>query len=317
MSKTVYLMARVKNNSGDDLICRSTKNLLESLNFTIKYLKKDGFVRLTKQDLQQINSCDYFVIAGGPCVRPDIYPVVYPLVSNLDSIKSKIILYGVGLGIMLRNINIPFKNKLLSRAQVFSRDEITKKYLVKNNFNCRLSGCSVLFNGGNIVKKFKEVGDGKILFSVSRKYSLLENKILNILLKKFTSDRLIVCFNHGWTRDYVNFINLLKSKNIQIVNNGKNVDNMIKYASLVDFHVGTRVHNHLLSLSLGIKSLLITIDQRGIGQIESYGSGFDIKNTELHKLEKNIDLAMNSDFQIIVDKITNQFNTTKGYLLNV
>ena len=92
---------------------------------------------------------------------------------------------------------------------------------------------------------------------------------------------------------------------------------MIKYASMVDFHVGTRVHNHLLSLSLGIKSLLITIDQRGVGQIESYGSGFDIKNTELHKLEKNIDNALNSDFQVVVDKITNQFTSTRSYLLNI
>ena len=310
-------MARIKNNSGDALICHSTKKLLESFNFTIKYVKRDGFLELNERELREINSCDYFFIAGGPCVSDQIYPLIYPLVKNLDNIKSKIILYGVGLEIIIKNYNQSFQNKLLSRAEIFTRDEITKKYLVSHNFDCKVSGCSVLFNGGNVVKKFKEVKNGKILFSVSREYSELENKILNILLKKFTSDRLIVCFNHGLTENYDSFSNLLKSKNIQIVDNGKNVDSMIKYASMVDFHVGTRVHNHLLSLSLGIKSLLITIDQRGVGQIESYGSGFDIKNTELHKLEKNIDNALNSDFKIVVDKITNQFTSTRTYLLDI
>ena len=147
MSKTVYLMARIKNNSGDALICHSTKKLLESLNFTIKYLKRDGFLQLKEKELREINSCDYFVIAGGPCVSDQIYPLVYPLVRNLDNIKSKIILYGVGLAIVIKNYNKSFQNKLLSRAEIFTRDKITKKYLVDHNFDCKVSGCSVLFNG--------------------------------------------------------------------------------------------------------------------------------------------------------------------------
>ena len=67
MSKTVYLMARIKNNSGDALIYHSTKKLLESFNFTIKYVKRDGFVELKEKELKEINSCDYFFLNNLQC----------------------------------------------------------------------------------------------------------------------------------------------------------------------------------------------------------------------------------------------------------
>ena len=316
MTNKVYLLGRAKNNSGDHLIFLSTKKLLESLNFEIKYNNLLADKVFSDKTINDINSCDYLIISGGPCVCKTIYPNIYPLSKDLNKIKTKIVLYGVGLG--TKNITEKLgNNKLLNKAVIFTRDELTKNFLGKNKYNSKLSGCSVLFNGGNIVKKFKDVGDGKILFSVSRKYSSLENKILNILLKLFNPDRIMVCFNHGLTSDHKEFINLLKSKSIQIIDNGNNVLSMIKHAKEASFHVGTRVHNHLLSLSLGVKSLLITIDQRGLGQVETFGTGFDIKHTELDKLESNIKKAIENDYSCVIDKITKQYEITKKYLYNI
>lgn len=317
-TKKVSLFSRAKDNSGDQLIVKSTKGLLEYLGYEVLIIQ-EGWKKISDKDLQIINNTQKLFIPGGPCVQNDIYPRIYPFRKNLKDITAEIVLFGGGLGIKTEINDFKINDKtvnFLNNHKIFTRDKLTRDLLKKNNVESIFSGCSVWYNSGNLVNYFKDVKSGTILFSAQRKTSELDINILHILINKFPNNEIVCSLNHGFENNISkNFINFCKEKKIKLIDLKRNSQKMMELAKNVDMHIGLRVHSHLASLSVGTKSILIHIDIRGVAMSDAIGTSiFDIDKKNLHKLSKNIDNAIKHDYKQVVDIIHTKFKEIKDIL---
>jgi polysaccharide pyruvyl transferase WcaK-like protein len=309
--KKVYLVGRALLNSGDHLIYESTKNLLRHYGYDITYENKNGNKPINDEELILINKCDYLIITGGPCITRGIYGSIYPLRKNLTDIKSKIILFGVGRGnpkLNLNNADINF----LKRCIIFTRDVNTQLSLNDNGIKSGVSGCSVWYNSGDVVKEMKHFNKNKVLFSTSifpDKYN--DILYLKIMINNIGKENIIVSVNHGINHD--GFINskirhFLDLENIFYVDTNSNCKLMRELTEKVDYHVGFRLHNHLLALSFGVKSFVINIDNRGVDMCNFLGNKYGMNYADILDFENNLSAALNSDYIDVINIINTKYN---------
>ena len=300
---------RAKKNSGDWLIYHSTKRLLEHFGHSTISIN-NGWKEIPDAEVVSLNKTDSLLIAGGPCIMNNFYPAVYPLRKDLSEIIPKVILFGVGLGCKYNDLKLNQETRrFLSNCTIFTRDTLTKSALENNGVNADFSGCSSWFNAGNLVKKFREVGNGKILFTAHRHSSRVEKKILKKLLNFFDSSRLVCAFNHGLNDfNHSSLVKFCMKNNIKIVDLEADADRMLTLSKSVSMHVGLRVHTHLSALSVGTKSILISLDLRGLGQSEAIGTdSFDMEYKNIKNLEKRIELAISSDYSQVIEIINDRY----------
>ena len=319
IKKSVYLLGRCLKNSGDHLITYSTQKLLEHFNFNIKYINKKGFELLSDIDLKKVNECDYLIISGGPCICDKIYKKIYPLRNDLSEIKAKIIIFGGGKnGCDKGHYNS--QDMFFKKSLIYTRDNDTKNLLNENNIKSELSGCSVWYNSGNIVQKFEE-NIRTILFSCSaRPYHFNDIIALKIIKKKFKNIKIIVCINHGFTshiKKSNELMNYIKNEKIELVDLSKSYLKMKNITKNIDMHIGYRVHSHLLSLSMGKKSILINIDNRGEMMSNTLGKNYSINNNELNKLNNIIEFSIKSDYNDVIKIINENYNKIKDIFNNL
>ena len=308
--KSVTLLSRAKLNSGDHLITYSTKGLLEFFNFNIKQIIPQGWSRLSKDQVEIANHSDYVVIPGGPCIQNNFKPNIYPL----NNITSKILIFGSGLNGSKSQTFNDNTQSFLKECIIYTRGSDTHDLLNHNNINSTFSGCSVWFNSGNVVKKFNHNQDIKnIIFSLSRTTTQQE---LNLLLEtsKYFSNANITCiFNHGYEPSCNKAKIYIENLKIKHISTASNAAKLIDIHKNSDLHIGTRVHSHLLSLSLGIKSILLPIDVRGIEQSLSTGSSkHDFQKLNISNAKNKFDNLIKDDFSHIVNTINSKFNQLKN-----
>jgi len=308
--KSVTLLSRAKLNSGDHLITHSTKGLLEFFNFNIEQVVPQGWSPLSKQQVAIANESEYVVIPGGPCIQNNFKPNIYPL----NNIKSKILIFGSGLnGSALANFNDKTKS-FLSECIIYTRGLDTYNLLKHNNIYSTFSGCSVWFNSGNVVTKFNHNQDIKnIIFSLSRNTTSQELNLLSNVNKYFKGSNITCIFNHGYEPSSNKAKNYVENLGIKHISTESCPLKLIDIHKSSDFHIGTRVHSHLLSLSLGIKSILLPIDIRGIEQSRSINSSqHDFSKLNPSNFEEKINNAIKNDFSHIIETINLKFNELKN-----
>lgn len=289
MEKDYYvLLTGSKTNSGDHLIKNSAIELFKHLRPDRGIIDMNGWEYLSEEKLEVVNKSKALILLGGPALRTDTYPTVYPLRHNLDDITVPITMLGIGF----RSINTDYDSykkfhfsddtkKLLSRInnnkfKSSVRDFYTLNALLNNGYaNFALSGCPAMYNLDYISKKFivKEKINN-IAFAAGRGYLRHEvffTQQIELIIKLqeyFKQENFTVAFHDPIdlnNKKTAKLISSLENKNIKYIDISTTDDNLRKFYETVDLQIGLRVHAHIYMCSINKPSILINEDSRGIG----------------------------------------------------
>jgi hypothetical protein len=270
------LLKRAFNNFGDYLIFDRAKNIIKDNIKNAELIEADGSIPLDKQfDSNSLSKFSAIIIVGGPVIRNDLYPELYPLSEVVFEKKIPVFILGCGSK-RFQNLEriLPFSKNtdfLLRYVNNFGpigcRDEYTKNYLDKLGYKTVLNGCPAWYNinhfGERIEKNYKIK---KILFSVPGNQHFFEQFlcIINEFTKKNKNYDYYVSFNHGFTNKYKRLEKKLSNKNVTLLDMSKDIKKSILYNDM-DLHIGFRVHAHIYFLSNRKPSIILAEDSRGIG----------------------------------------------------
>src|SRR6056297_628788 len=96
MEEKYVVLTGSKNNAGDYLIKLRGKQLLRRLRPEKDIVDFNGWENVDDEKLEIINSSKALILLGGPSLRKNMFPGIYPLRKSLDDIKVPIIAMGIG-----------------------------------------------------------------------------------------------------------------------------------------------------------------------------------------------------------------------------
>lgn len=279
-----------KKNIGDYLISNRAMQLLEKFGPQHQYNVYQSWMEL--KDLNFINSSAGIIILGGPGIRENTYPNIYPLTSNLELIKVPIYLLGSGLKMeyyskeFFLNFNFSNPSKLffekLINQKKFSigiRDIYTKELLdLKGYTKNSIIGCPAWYDLAYLNKRFGEGFNHNSIVFTPAQNPKFKNLVLNTLLflkKRFKSAKIVVSFHRGIDKKDEFSSQKEIDNNLEIAEFSKRIGfdvvdtsydlNKIEFYKDFDLHIGFRVHAHINFISMKKKSILINEDIRGQG----------------------------------------------------
>lgn len=278
----IALMHGACVNAGDFLIKERAKALLKhyypecEINEFYRNQKLDGF-------MEQINSNDIMIFAGGPGYFKDFYPRMAPLTDNLDNFKIPLMFMGMGwygadsnpytvykyelgeamTGLLKRAVN---DTGLLGCRDYFSMNILRNAGIEES----LMTGCPAWYDLGFVNQteytgpRLNEVK--KICISNpadQNNYPMAME--LAVFIRKFFGDKDITFVCHrGFANPALGVDKVLESYGIKYVDIS-NSDDGFKIYDDCDLHIGYRVHAHIYNLSKRKLSILVEEDGRGAG----------------------------------------------------
>ena len=292
---TYTLLMRAKKNIGDFLIFDKAHKLLSFYKKNEEHVVYNAWEPLDDY-IDAINDTKAIIICGGPGIKKNFYPSIYPLTKNIDEIKVPIILFGTGWSELPGTDNdiknYEFSNASLNALKKISssfnfiscRDYNTVKILSNNGFtNAIMTGGPAWYDIRHISKPFiipKTIE--KIVFTPAQNeiYYQQTVEIMEMLRTTFPNATLYCSFHRGLLEDeFTSKKEAFRLNNLQkvglklgfkIVNAAYDLEN-IKFYERCDLHVGYRLHGHINFLSLRKPSFLLHEDSRGRGFSEALG----------------------------------------------
>ena len=263
-------------NPGDSLLTENAKAILNNV-FKGKCICEVSFAEKPESYIDQINSADICFFTTISYHNYDVF-VYYNLIK-----KIKIPVIAMASSCALQRFNIIQDYKLSKEIKeainivnsysdiIPVRDVFTKFVLDKNGREkVELTGDLGCFNFGNPIQKIRHPSEIKKILITTGHQPDYNNQMLDIvsyLVKKFPKAE-IVYSSHGKTFDFGK-TNLKDS--IKIEDASVTCDKMDFYQNF-DLHVGYRLHGHIKCLSIGIPSILMAEDFRGVGQQYTLGN---------------------------------------------
>lgn len=337
----VILTGAIKN-VGDYLIgSRARKLLREFVDEDIVELNR---FKLLDEHLETINKARAVFLCGGPAYAKNLYPGIYPLVSNLDDIKVPVIPFGLGWSgkpfgkpeqFSFTNSSVKFLDSVHKHVDATScRDEITESILNRLGYdNVIMTGCPVWYDLDSIGKELSTDPIKKIVFTTPAKPSLIRqnHKLMKELRNQFPDAELICSFHRGIGPDkytsykkgafYTGMALNAKMLGYKVVDVAYGVD-QIDFYKACDLHVGYRVHAHLDFLSRRKPTVLINEDGRGQGMAKTLGLPVLNYNDKAmfhqyrHVLE-NIKQGKVDDLKAAISVIEEKFEVMKTFLKSI
>lgn len=289
MQKSQYvILTGGKNNAGDFLIKYKAKRLFKALRPELNVVDFDGWKPLNDDQLEIINSSKALILLGGPALRGDMYPSIFPLRKNLDDITVPILVMGVGYkedsGTWQNTHNYPFTNAttaILKRIEASEFPSSVRDYHTLNVLNQKgyknfiMTGCPALYELDHI---HASVGDLKayntIAFSLGVSYltsksmkKQMQEMILS-LKNKYPNAVLTVYFHHAIRLEeagQAEMVAFLKKHSIGYEDISGSEKRLVEVYGTCDIHIGYRVHAHVHASSMSVPSILINEDSRGKG----------------------------------------------------
>lgn len=289
---------RTVANIGDYLYYSNSIKLINRIKPNIKIIEVNAWKPLMEQiDINTLKNAKAIIIPGGPALRKDLYPQIYPLHSLVFKNKIPVIFLGIGSKVYPGTIKKLKKLKLTASTIKFLRysidqgypigvrDVLSKILLLENGIeDVVVNGCPAWYDLDYIGKKLKKPQEiRKIAFSTPASPLCFNQakKIIKKLRNEFPKASITVAFHKGihfdGGRTSKRLTNLNKDlatfslrKGCKILDSSKNLDILRLYDN-VDFHLGYRVHGHLYVLSHRKPSFLIAEDSRGTGALETLG----------------------------------------------
>lgn len=309
MSKPYYVtLTGSRNNAGDFLIRHRGHHLLRTLRPDRDVRDMNSWEPLTDAQVEEINGSAGLILLGGPALRQDLYPNVYPLVEDLSRITAPITIMGAGWkaypGYWEDSRDYQYTEKSLSLLRrieqsglpISVRDYRTLNALKHSGVNAGvMTGCPALYVPDMIGTAFSGYDPSsikKLVFSLGVNFvdSVTQEQqtkdIILALRSANPSAELNVAFHHSISAEdlreaygarprfaarHAAIIDWLKAENIAYTDISGGVEKMLALYEAADFHVGYRVHAHILMSSLSKPSVLLTEDGRGRGLKEVLG----------------------------------------------
>ncbi|MBA6291505.1 polysaccharide pyruvyl transferase family protein [Colwellia sp. MB3u-70] len=317
-----------KNNAGDYLIKFRAKQLFAIERSDRDIIDINGWERFDNETLKLVNNSEALILMGGPALQKEMYPMVYPLLDDLNKIKTKIVLMGVGWKSLSGNWNNTYDYQLssktielLQRIKVDGlissvRDLHTKNVLDNYSFkNNLMTGCPATyslehFNVSIAKSKLNVIGFSLGVSFINSKEMLeqMQSAILKFKNKSKSLDaKFIVCFHHSTKKEFLDthgssanhldshlkFISWLESHQIEWSDISGSAENLIEFYNQCDFHVGYRVHAHIYMSSISKPSILIAEDGRGKALRRTFGAAvvdgfYKVKDDFISKLLRKL-----------------------------
>ena len=289
----IALFSGAVKNAGDFLITERTESLLRAF---IPDASITRYIRNTAQDahLEDINSNDIAVFAGGPGFVYDIYPSRMPLVKDLADITIPIREIGMGCYSHDGTVDaIPFTTDSLEllcrfedagRLPLSCRDDLSRSILVESGFDdVWMTGCPAWYDIDFIkmnseliptppdnIKRIAISDPGRIA-----NFNTLK-QLLESIFRIYGNPEITVVFHKGW-KDDANASKVMVSEQRKLIGWIRKHYPDVRFSDIsygtegfavydeCDMHIGFRVHAHIYSLSHRKPSFLIEEDGRGFG----------------------------------------------------
>lgn len=341
-SKPYYVvLTGAKNNAGDFLIKKRALELFRQLRGDRDVVDFDAWKPLHKQGLDVVNNSLALILLGGPSIQKNMYPGVYALVDDLKAISTKITAMGVGWksaeGNWKNTRQFAFTESSRSLMRRIAQDGMAVSVRDYHTLNV-LAGSdikNVVMTGCPATYVLDKVSSPLIVHSHIRKVgfslgvSFLVSKAMETQMKNtirrardyFSVEQFNVLFHHGTTKAYLSspsssekhlvgtlkFIDWLKEEGVSYIDISGSAEKMISYYEDCDFHLGYRVHAHILMSSLAKPSLLLAEDGRGKSLREVFGGlifdGFDsVNNSIFGKIARKLGLMETYDVYSHLDE---------------
>lgn len=278
-------------NCGDHLIGARARALLRahvSDEITVVDRKSIG-----PSHYETFNAAQAVLLTGGPAYQHSIYPNIYPI--ERDRITSRLIPYGLGWKATVGKTveNFAFKEPALDfirdihKACEFSsaRDPLTQAMLAHNGIeNVLMTGCPAWYDLKHFEKTFRFLQEPQTLvLSMPAKMQPGVFDLMVWLTKRFPKAHRIASFHHGLvpsnnkvgrkrTKEFLKFSASALRRGWRVVSLAGSLDKMERLYASADFHIGYRVHAHILCLSQRKASILVNEDTRGAGQAKALGA---------------------------------------------
>lgn len=287
----IVILTGAQKNVGDYLIgSRSRKLLREFVDTDIVEL--DRF-KNQDENIDLINKARAVFLCGGPAYAENIYPDIYPMVSDINAIKVPIIPFGLGWSgrpfgepeqFKFDQLSKSFLDNVHSRTKFSScRDEITQAVLNQQGYhNVKMTGCPVWYDLSSIGKELSTDSFDRIVFTTPASPALIKQNhvLMRDLKRQFPKAELVCSFHRGILPDrytslrygaaYTAMALDAKLLGFKVVDTAYGLEKISFYKGF-DLHVGYRVHAHLDFLSRRKPSVLINEDGRGLGMVRSLG----------------------------------------------
>lgn len=289
---------RTVANIGDYLYYSNSIKLINRFKPNIKIIEVNAWKPLMEQiDINTLKKSKAIIIPGGPALRKDLFPQLYPLPSIVFKNKIPVIFLGIGSKVYPGTIKKLKKLKLTKSTIKFLkysidqgypigvRDILSKKLLLENGIeDVVVNGCPAWYDLDYLGKKLKKPKEiRKIAFSTPASPLCFNQakKIIKRLRNEFPKASITVSFHKGinfgegssskrltnLNKDLANFS---IKEGCEILDSSKNLNNLSIYDNS-DLHLGYRVHGYLYVLSHRKPSFLIAEDSRGTGALTTLG----------------------------------------------
>jgi hypothetical protein len=253
--------------------------------------------------LEIVNGAVALILLGGPALRRDMYPKVYPLVDDLDRIKVPITIMGAGWHASPGTWEdsraytfTPATLRLLQRIDAGNTSLSVRDYRSLNALavagiaNGVMTGCPALYipeRIGSPFVGFSSKGVKNLVISPGVTFirsAALEQQLKNLIMELrsgFPDANLTVAFHHSIQPDVLKkaydndqtvaadrqlaVVKWLDEQEVDYMDISGGVEKLIQLYDGADFHVGYRVHAHIFMCSQRKPSVLLTEDGRGRG----------------------------------------------------
>ena len=297
MKEQYVILTGSKNNAGDYLIKYRSKILFSRLRPDREIIDLNGWNNLSINDLDLINNSKALILTGGPALVKEMYPRVYGLREDLSEIKVPIISMGIGWHSIVGEWRNTHNYKISKGTSQLLKKIGESGYLssvrdyhslnVLHNFginNVLMTGCPALYDASYISnkidrpRKIKRIGYSIGVSMVrSKKMKIQMRNTIKLLRGMFPDTEIIAVFHHSIASSYlstegasrkvykthIDFKDWLEREGFPYIDISGSADNLMKFYSSCDLHVGYRVHAHIFMNSISKLSLLIAEDGRG------------------------------------------------------
>lgn len=278
-------------NSGDHLIGDRARALLrEHVSSDIVVVDRKA---IEPGHYDAFNRARAVLLTGGPAYQRAIYPKVYPL--ELSRITAPVIPYGLGWKAPVGKAVETFKFE--PEAEQFirdvharvpwssARDPLTVQALSQAGVNnVLMTGCPAWYDLASFEQTYAFNEEVKsLVLSMPAQMQPGVRELMEWLTERFPKARRVASFHHGFIPsddkvgreraiDFARFSAHAIRRGWRSVSLAGSLEKMQNLYLSADFHIGYRVHAHLLCLSRRIASILINEDTRGAGQAHALGA---------------------------------------------
>lgn len=193
-------------------------------------------------------------------------------------------------------------NKIFSKEYIHStRDEKTKNFLENIGLKAINTGCPTLWGlTEDLCKKIPHQRKKKVIFTLTYNSPAPEDRVLiDILLQEY--DELYFWVQGYGDLDYLK--TLTDIKKIHIIGHSLSAYEQILERGMEYDYVGTRLHAGIFAIRHGVRTIIVTIDNRAADMKETYNLPVIPQNRIKDELRDFINTEFETNIQIPIDRI--------------